>query len=128
MGDSGDHDQHVEDLVIAECGRQRVGPPARVNDGPGGVGDAAGRQQRQRADAGALDDLRHGHQAEPAERYVRGGRQPLRRPGPYQGHHDPGQRPAPDTREHDRAKRAIQHEQRKWRVGAGNQHEDHRVV
>jgi hypothetical protein len=44
MRGRGDHDEHVEDLVVAECCRARIGPLARVYDGPHGVGDAADPQ------------------------------------------------------------------------------------
>ena len=44
--DRGDH-QDVEDLVVAEEGRQRIGSAQRVDDRAHRVRDAAGEQQRE---------------------------------------------------------------------------------
>ena len=41
-----DDDQHMEDLVVAENGRRRVGPPARVHDRSGRVQHPAGGEAR----------------------------------------------------------------------------------
>src|SRR5215207_5284400 len=78
MRGGGDHDQHVEDLVVAERGRPWIGASTRVYEGAGGVGGPAQAQQRQRAQAGALGDLRHGDDGEPAKRDVGDRDEPLR--------------------------------------------------
>ena len=122
-----DH-QRVEDLVVAEDLGARVGPAGRVDHRADRVERAAEGEQPDAERADPVPELRHRRDRDPAGRDVDDRGEPLRRVPPGEVQDRPAGRAGPDGDQDHVGERALHHQQRERRVGAGDQHEDHRVV
>ena len=69
LAGEGDDRHCVEQLVIAEHARERVGSPQCVDNSAGGLREATRGDEDDRRDALAVRELREGEDADPAERY-----------------------------------------------------------
>ena len=124
----GGDDEGVEDLVVAEDRRVRVGPLGRVDDGARRVEEAAARQERGAARAERVPELREGGDRDPADRQVDGRRDPFRVADPDHLDDRAGDRADPDDDQDRGGEGAVHDQQGERRVGAGDEEEDHRVI
>ena len=99
--DGADHEE-MEDLVVAEHERPRVGSARRVHDRARGVEHAAGRDERDAGDAGLAPQVAQRQQADPAEHEVDGGDVAARRADRQPLEHHAAEGDAPHDTEHDR--------------------------
>ena len=90
-----DQRERVEELVVPEDGRQRVGALEGVHDRADRVGDASRGEQGDRCGPRRLDELREGDDPDPAERDAEDDGDPLRRVSPD------------ELREHGQSRRPI---------------------
>lgn len=132
VGDRAGDDQGVEDLVVAEHGRRRIGPAAGVDQCAGRVEQPAEEDQGEPAHPQRGGELGEGHHAHPTKGHIGAGEdEPPRTAGtagPGEAEDDPGDRPQPDQGQHHGPERLGHGQEGKRGVGAGDGEEDRRVV
>src|SRR5262245_874373 len=124
----GDERERMEELVIAEQGRERVRPAPHIDDRPGRVEEPSDAEQRDRRRIKTRGELRQKGDSCPAERNAEHGRDPLRCFDPGELEDDRGSGGNIDDDEGDQAPRSGQHEQTDGRVRTGDQEVNARVV
>ena len=121
----GGDDQRVEDLVVAEYRWARDQALRGVDDRPGGIEGAAGRDQEP-GWSGLGDDRREPDGADQSDGDVDDRRDPLRRLDPDDLDHRAASAPA-ERQSAARSPAGRPSPTGRWRHGAGDQQEDHRV-
>jgi hypothetical protein len=118
----------VEELVVTEHARERVGPPAGVDDRAERVADTAGQNEGGRSRARSVEDLREDENADPPEGDIDDRGQPLGcgDPGELRDDRDGGS--TPDNDEDGLLPGTVKDEQAERGVGAGDQSEDACVI
>ncbi|MPM95953.1 hypothetical protein SDC9_143109 [bioreactor metagenome] len=128
VADRGDGRGGVEDLVVAEPLRARIGALAGVHHRTGGVDQTAGQQHHDHPGTADPPERRQPPHRDPAHRDVQHGVEPARRTEPEHPEQHPEHSRTPDQAEQHDPVGAVQHGHAEGGVRAGDEDEDVGVV